>query len=286
MDTNLIYQFRAVFESGTIIKAAEALNMTPGALSRAIKRLEDELDIKLFNPSGRNIVPTKAAQSFYHSSTQIIQSFEIAKTSLKHNDTGLREFKLSTFEVFSTHFISWMVDYEKIDFPITLQEATPGQIEQNILNGLSDFGLTYIPELHADLDHLHIADMILGVFVSKDKKKQSDLSFAVPITELGINHLQAKSLDGWPADIPRKIKYKFEMLESALDLTSRGHSKILCPKFIVQIENERLDHRYQLVEEIQTFKLPKFKVYAIKRKNQIETSEFKKLCKAVRLVMK
>jgi DNA-binding transcriptional LysR family regulator len=83
MNTDLILQFRTVFESGTIARAATALNMTPGALSRAIKRLEIDLGCTLFMPSGRNIIATKEAELFYHSSSNILQSIEAAMLSVK-----------------------------------------------------------------------------------------------------------------------------------------------------------------------------------------------------------
>jgi DNA-binding transcriptional LysR family regulator len=284
MDTNLIFQFRSVFEAGTIARAAEQLNMTAGALSRAMKRLEDELDCKLFTPSGRNILPTQEATLFYASSQEIIQSIENAKKSLKQQGQSIRELKIATFEVFSTHFMAWMIENESIQFPVTLFEATPGFIEKNILNGFADFGLTYIPELHPELHHLMIGEMPLGVFVSH-KVKNKELPYAVPITELGINHLQAKSLDGWPTDTPRNIQYKFEMLETALDLTSRGLAKILCPKFIVKIENERLNEKHKLVEQEQKIRFPKLKVYAVKKKSHPEDEYFKKLCKAARVAL-
>lgn len=284
MDTNLIFQFRSVFEAGTIARAAEQLNMTAGALSRAMKRLEDELDSKLFTPSGRNILPTQEATLFYASSQEIIQSIENAKKSLKQQGQSVRELKIATFEVFSTHFMAWMIENQSIQFPVTLFEATPGLIEKNILNGFADFGLTYIPELHPELDHLMIGEMPLGVFVSQ-KAKNKELPYAVPITELGINHLQAKSLDGWPTDIPRNIQFKFEMLETALDLASRGLAKLLCPKFIVKIENERLNEKHKLVEQDQKIRFPKMKVYAVKKKTHPEDEYFKKLCKAVRVAL-
>jgi DNA-binding transcriptional LysR family regulator len=284
MDINLILQFRTVIEAGTIARAAEQLNITAGALSRAMKRLEDELDSVLFTPSGRNILPTKEAMLFYASSKEIIQSIENARKALKQQEKSVRELKIATFEVFSTHFMAWMIENQSIQYPVTLFEATPSFIETSILNGFADYGLTYIPELHPELDHLMIGEMPLGVFVSH-KSKNKELPYAVPITELGINHLQAKSLDGWPADVPRNIQFKFEMLETALDLTSRGLSKILCPKFIIKIENERLNEKHKLIEQEQKVKLPKLKVYAVKKKSQPEDEYFKKLCKAVRLAL-
>lgn len=284
MDTYLVLQFRTVIEAGTIARAAEQLNITAGALSRAMKRLENELDCTLFTPSGRNILPTKEATLFYASSKEIIQSIENAKNALKQKEKSDREFKIATFEVFSTHFMAWMIESQSIQFPVTLFEATPSLIEKSILNGFADYGLTYIPELHPELDHLMIGEMQIGIFVS-NKAKNKKLPYAVPITELGVNHLQAKSLDGWPADVPRDIQFKFEMLETALDLTSRGLSKILCPKFLIKIENERFNEKHKLIEQEQKLRLPKLKVYAVKKKSHPEDEYFKKLCKAVRLAL-
>jgi len=284
VDTNLIFKFRTVLEGGTIARAAEQLNMTPGALSRAMKRLENELSCPLFTPSGRNILPTPEAKLFYNSSENIIRSIENAKSSLKKKNTQAKELKIATFEVFSTHFMAWMIENQSIHFPVTLFEATPGHIEKTILNGFADFGLTYIPELHPELDHLIIGEMPIGVFVSQ-KSKNKDLPYAVPITELGVSHIQAKSLDGWPVDISRDVQFKFEMLETALDLASRGLTKILCPKFIVKIENERLSEKYKLVEQDQKIRFPKFKVYAVKKKSHPEDEYFKKLCKSIRLAL-
>jgi DNA-binding transcriptional LysR family regulator len=133
MNTDLIFQFRAVFESGTIAKAAEQVNMTPGALSRAMKRLEDELNTKLFIQSGRNILPTEAGKQFYVSSESIINSIESAKLSLKKKSSAVKELRVSTFEVFSTHFMAWMIDKQGFDHPVTLFESTPGKIENDIL---------------------------------------------------------------------------------------------------------------------------------------------------------
>jgi hypothetical protein len=53
---------------------------------------------------------------------------------------------------------------------VTLFEATTGHIEKTILNGFADFRLTYIPELHPELDHLMIGEMPIGVFFLKNQK--------------------------------------------------------------------------------------------------------------------
>jgi hypothetical protein len=128
--------------------------------------------------------------------------------------------------------------------------------------------------------------MELGVF-SNQKNKSSELPFAVPITDLGQNILHAQSLDSWPQDIPRNIQYRFELLETAFDLASRGLCKICCPKFIVKIENERLKSTFQLAEENlnKSVNLTPLKVYLVKRKSDSDSQEIKKLTKRLRMAL-
>ena len=83
------------------------------------------------------------------------------------------------------------------------------------------------------------------------------------------------------------MKYGFEMLETALDLSSRGMARICCPKFVIKIENERLKEKFQLheVEMKPKVMLPKLKVYAVKKSSVQESQTFKKLTKSLRMAL-
>lgn len=283
MNTDLFYHFRTVYEAGTIAKASEQLHLTAGALSRAIKRLEYELGHSLFITSGRNIVPTEDGRKFYFASAAIIDSIENAKKSLKGLPKS-NDLKIASFEVFSTHFMSWMIHKINFEEKVSVLERVPGEIERAVLDGEVDFGITYIPEANKELDHLFIGTMEMGIFSNKPRE---DLPFAIPITELGINSLQVKSLDGWPLNKERTVKYGFEMLETALDLSSRGMARICCPRFLIKIENERLNEKHKLheVEVKPKVLLPRFKVYVIKKKSVDESVTFKKMTKALRMAL-
>ncbi|WP_261816764.1 LysR family transcriptional regulator [Vibrio gallicus] len=60
-DLNLVRPFLAVYNLGTITKAAESLNLTQPAVSSAIKRFETVLGYPLFIRKGRYIDPTSRA---------------------------------------------------------------------------------------------------------------------------------------------------------------------------------------------------------------------------------
>ena len=56
--------FDAVARNGTVLKAAQALHLTHGAISHAIKGLEDSLGVRLFARVGRGIRLTEAGEQF------------------------------------------------------------------------------------------------------------------------------------------------------------------------------------------------------------------------------
>lgn len=61
MDMNLVRIFATVYQHQSYTRAAEVLGVTQPAISRAIRRLEQELGSSLFVKKGRNIAPTRRA---------------------------------------------------------------------------------------------------------------------------------------------------------------------------------------------------------------------------------
>ena len=59
METNELRYFISVAETQNIHKSSKLLNISPSAISKAISRLESELEVKLFEKVGRNILITK-----------------------------------------------------------------------------------------------------------------------------------------------------------------------------------------------------------------------------------
>lgn len=57
--------FKAIMERGTITEAANALRVSQPAVSKALRALEDELGLKLFERTQSGLVPTFEARTFY-----------------------------------------------------------------------------------------------------------------------------------------------------------------------------------------------------------------------------
>lgn len=75
--------FVRVVEQGSMQAAAEKLAMTPSAVTQAIQKLEQQLEMKLLNRTTRKLSPTEAGKLFYQHAAQMQQSAENALKSIE-----------------------------------------------------------------------------------------------------------------------------------------------------------------------------------------------------------
>lgn len=75
--------FTAVYESGSMTRAAAALFMTQPAVSQAVRELEEHYGAQLFERTARGLVPTPAAEELYRYSKRISGLFATAAQSLR-----------------------------------------------------------------------------------------------------------------------------------------------------------------------------------------------------------
>ena len=71
---------RAVYDQGSITKAANALHITQPAVSHALGRLREKFDDPLFIRHGRQVVPTPFCQGIIAS---VVKSIETLESTLK-----------------------------------------------------------------------------------------------------------------------------------------------------------------------------------------------------------
>ena len=79
--------FVSVADTGSFTGAAERLNLTRSAISKAIARLESRLDTRLFNRTTRTLSLTDAGVRFYRTCTHVLGELEEAELSLHAHST-------------------------------------------------------------------------------------------------------------------------------------------------------------------------------------------------------
>ena len=69
-------------EAGGFRAAAQQLGLTPSAISKRVRGLEDRLGVRLLQRTTRSVVPTEAGQAYYERSREILADLADAESTL------------------------------------------------------------------------------------------------------------------------------------------------------------------------------------------------------------
>jgi DNA-binding transcriptional LysR family regulator len=285
METNRIRQFCAVAETQNLRKASEILGISHGGLFKSLKVLEAELGFALFRKEGRGIVFTEEGKDFYPRALKFLTAHA---EMVSFNQTHAKALRLGTFEVFSTYFFSAILAKEFDHSEIILRELIPGRLEQALIENEIDIGLTYEPIPMQGLRILPVVKCTMSIFGKKGVFQSlpfENIPFATPVFPIHSSISGVKGLDGWPDDkIQRHIRYKVDMMETALQLCSEERSVGFFPTFLVELYNKTRIKEFQLCEldGPRALKSVKRTVYLVLRTTSVESKEAKKIAKSLR----
>ena len=83
LDLRRIRYFVAVYEEGSIKRAAEREKVVQPAMSVQIRQLEDELSVKLFVRSTQGVQATPAGEQFYRLCTDLLRNLRLAQQQMR-----------------------------------------------------------------------------------------------------------------------------------------------------------------------------------------------------------
>lgn len=250
MELEKLKYFRTIFETSSLKEAAILLNISPGALSKSMKSLAFELDVTLFLNVGKRIIPTDKARRLYNSSSVMINEYDHIRANLALEEAPLKNLCIGSFEIFTTYFMSTFIKNElPIDQGLKVLEFSPGRIEEALRNNTIDIGITTSHYPHPDIQAKKVGSIRFKIFGHPHFRNDniSDLPFAIPSSPVESNASGILTLDGWRFG-PRKIKYRFELLQTALEAASQGLCVLYCPEFIVNLFNIGHKKNHQLIE--------------------------------------
>jgi DNA-binding transcriptional LysR family regulator len=90
MELRQINYFIALYEEGTVTRAAYRLNIVQPALSMQIAKLEDLVGQKLFERTKQGMVPTAGARQMYRLFLPIMRDFSNAQAQMLSSDGAIR----------------------------------------------------------------------------------------------------------------------------------------------------------------------------------------------------
>lgn len=89
MDYDKIKSFVEVYNCRSISKASENLFISPSALSRRIRALEEEFETELFIRKGTELEPTAGGKTFYKEAGKILRQHNLTLMKIKQYKKGV-----------------------------------------------------------------------------------------------------------------------------------------------------------------------------------------------------
>lgn len=157
MDFRQLEIFIAVMDCGSVTKAADSINLSPGAVSLQLRGLASEIRTELFVRSGKRLVPTPAAARLCEQARSVVRQVREIEQEFE-SDPGVdaRPFHFATGATTLIHRLGRPLRLLRKQFPHMQIQVTVSATE-DMISGLLDrrFDLALI-SLPCNTDQLRI----------------------------------------------------------------------------------------------------------------------------------
>lgn len=171
MNTRLLTYFVKLVETENFTRAAKQLHIAQPALSVAIKKLEQQLDLPLFHRNERKVTLTHEGEVLLGHARLILQQINdatIAMAELKGLEKG--EVKLGVPSMLGSYFFPEILMAFKSKYPnlkLTIIEAGTQSIRQMLLEGELDLGVIHNQDVPERLETEHLITSQIVAVVSE-----------------------------------------------------------------------------------------------------------------------
>ncbi|GLQ32644.1 LysR family transcriptional regulator [Litoribrevibacter albus] len=162
--------FLAAAHFQNITKAADSLSMSQSAASSALKDIESQFDLPLFDRIGKRLQLNEQGRLIRPKAEQLIeQAKELERIMAQHKDAGHLKVG-ATLTIGNYLAVSTMAEMmqEQPDAEVSLSVANTSEIGQKVLNFEIDIGLIEGELQHQDLDVIPWRDDELVVFCAPE----------------------------------------------------------------------------------------------------------------------
>lgn len=274
--------FYKVAAEKSISKVAQANHISQPALSQQMQRLEEELNVKLFERSNRGIELTKAGVILQKYAEGFIQSYEYLKEELENLKADKGTFRIAATPVACNYALPctlYRVSKEFPDYSFSLNCFPSSEITQQIQTEQADLGFSVKPvtdssivcnKAYTDRIHLVVNTNYKGKLPHdiKDLKKHPliMLNEISSTYRLLVNYLEEL---GCPIE-QLNVSYHLNSTEAVKNAVLAGHGFAFLPYMSIKKE--------VYLKEIQIIELPNitldYDIYSLYRadKNNVGDS--------------
>lgn len=135
-----------VSDEGTMNKAAEKLYVSQPTLTSAIRSIEQELHIQIFNRTSHGVTLTNQGREFLTYARQLYQQYELLKN--RYEDVSMRrnKFRVSCqhYSFATKAFVQTVRQFGTSKYDFAISETQTMQVIEDVGNSLSEIGILYL----------------------------------------------------------------------------------------------------------------------------------------------
>ncbi|WP_152401198.1 LysR family transcriptional regulator [Paenibacillus cellulositrophicus] len=140
-----------VANRGSMNEAAKRLFISQPSLSNAIKDLEEELNITIFERTNKGITLSKEGAEFLGYARQVTEQAELLESRYMNAKPSPQHFSLSTqhYAFAVNAFVHLVNEYGQDEYELALRETKTHEIIQDVKSQRSEIGILYLNEFNS-----------------------------------------------------------------------------------------------------------------------------------------
>lgn len=139
-----------VSETGTISEAARRLFISQPSLTNAVRELEKEMNITVFERTNKGISVSKEGEIFLGYARQVLEQAELLEEKYKHHPGGKQQFGVSTqhYSFAVKAFVELIKEYGHEEYDFSLRETQTYEIIDDVARMKSEIGVLYLNQFN------------------------------------------------------------------------------------------------------------------------------------------
>lgn len=193
-----------VVECGSINAASQNLYVSQPTLSAAIKEVEKDLGIELFNRTNRGITLTNDGIEFVGYARQVLEQMDLLETrysGTQRNAPGKLTLSAQHYAFGVAAFVEFVEDFDGDEYDFSFRETRTNEIIEDVKTYCSELGIIYVCNFN---------EKVITKTLSDASLEFCPLFDALPHVFVGPHHPLAQKEVVYPKDLEDYPRYSFE----------------------------------------------------------------------------
>lgn len=242
--------FHAIVETGTVTGAAEALGISQPGVSNLLSLLERETGFPLFVRMHSRLVPTPEAELLYREIDTVIRGLDrVTQTVVDLQNKQAGQLQVASQHSMSFGFVPRLIaefTRDKPDISISFQSQYSSKIQEWVLSGLFEIGITEMPMLYDTL-HVYPFQVETRIALHRDNPLTRfdvltpELLKDQPFLVMGPDHVTQRRLGEHfeRAGIPLRARVHSHLFKNLLAFVKEGMGVALMDRFGVEFDHDQ-----------------------------------------------